>query len=168
MDLEADLSDGIDLPRPTEQSPAGVEGLREPIDRQHDGPAGKLCPRSRRKARDRRDQPSGIGMLRIGEHFLPRAELDENSFAHDADAVRDLRHHPEVMGDEQNARTTLSLKITDQAQDLGLRRDIQGRRGLVGNQEPGPQGKRHRNDASLPLAAGKLMRVGVVDLRRVG
>jgi hypothetical protein len=52
------------------------------------------------------------------------------------------------------------LELGQKVQDLRLDRDVERRRGLVGDQEVRPVGERHGDHHPLPLPAGKLVRIG--------
>src|SRR3546814_10531586 len=70
------------------------------------------------------------------------------------------------MGDEEDGHAVAPLDVLDERQDLRLRRHIEGRGRLVGDQQRRLQGERHGDHDALALAAGKLVRVGVVELLR--
>ena len=59
------------------------------------------------------------------------------------------------------------LQILQKLQDLRLDGDVEGGGRLVGDQEIGLVGERHRDHHALTLAAGKLVRVGAEPLARV-
>ncbi|MNL12538.1 hypothetical protein D3C87_1334100 [compost metagenome] len=63
------------------------------------------------------------------------------------------------MRDEQNARVVPFAQAVQQAQHLGLRRDVQRGGGLVGDDQRGLHRQRHRNHHPLTLAARQLMRI---------
>ena len=106
-------------------------------------------------------------VARLLEHLVARAELDQLAQAQHRDAVRDLRHHAEIVRDEEHAGAVFLLQFEDQLQDLRLRRDIQRRGRLVGDQQRGLEHQRHRDHDALALAAGELVRVGGDDALRV-
>ncbi len=87
---------------------------------------------------------------------------------HDHDAVRDLRHHAEIVSDEEHAHVSRSLHLTDQRQDLCLCGDIKSGRRLVRNQYVGLEHQCHRDHRALALSAGHLVRIRAVDRLRVG
>ncbi len=105
-----------------------------------------------RGARGREDIP-----LRAALHEFPRI--------HHHDAVGDLGHHAHIVGDEDDGRAVIAPELLDQAQDLGLDRDVERRGRLVGDQERRVAGERHGDHGTLAHAARELMRVAV-DLRR--
>ena len=76
----------------------------------------------------------------------------------------DFRHNPEIVGYEHHGGMVFFLQLTDQGKNLLLGGNVQGRGRLVGDQELGIQDQGHGDDNALPLPAGQLMRVGVVDL----
>ena len=71
----------------------------------------------------------------------------------------DLRHHAEVVGDEQHPRAVPRLQVADQPQDLRLRGDVERGGRLVGDEQRRLEHQRHRDHDALPLAAGELVRV---------
>src|SRR6266498_1332646 len=68
--------------------------------------------------RHRAEQAPGVGMLRPVEDVLGRAVLDRTTGVHHLDVVGQLRHHTEVVGDDDNGGVELTLKVPDQVQDL--------------------------------------------------
>ena len=61
-----------------------------------------------------------------------------------------------------------SHRLAHQLEDLGLDRHVEGRGGLVGDDERGPAGDGHGDHHPLAQAAGKLVREGLGPARRVG
>ncbi len=76
--------------------------------------------------------------------------------------------HAEVVRDQQQRHAALGHQVGDQVEDLALDRHVKRRRRLVGDQQVGPAGERHRDRDALPLAARELVRVGVDAPRGVG
>ena len=64
--------------------------------------------------------------------------------------VGHLGDDPQVVGDQHDRHPVALLEIEQQVEDLGLRRHVQRRRRLVGDQEPGIGGQRHRDHRPLP------------------
>jgi hypothetical protein len=77
---------------------------------------------------------------------------------HHRDALGHLGHDAEIMGDEKQAELQFAPEAIQQIQDLLLHSDVEGRCGLVGDQQPRPGGQRHGNHRGLTQAAGKLVR----------
>ncbi len=73
---------------------------------------------------------------------------------------------PEVVGDEDVGERELLLEVIEEIQHLRLDRDVQGRDGLVGDDQLRPECEGPRDPDPLPLAAGEFMREPVVVLRR--
>ena len=60
------------------------------------------------------------------------------------------------------------MQLADQREDLRLRRDVERRRRLVGDQQRGLEHQRHRDHDPLPLAARQLVRIRRHHPRRIG
>ena len=99
---------------------------------------------------------------------LVSLRLDHVAVPHDGDAVADLLHDGEVVGDEEHAHVVPRLKLPDQLQDFGLHGHVERGRRLVGDQEFRVVGDRHRDHHALPLPAGELMRILLEPRLRLG
>ncbi len=106
------------------------------------------------------EQQLGVFGLRAGEELLHRRGLDDLPGAHDGDAVGDLPHHRQIVGDEQHRHAALFLQPLEQGKDLPLQRDVERGGRLVGDQQLGIVGDGNGDHRPLALAAGKLVRVG--------
>ena len=62
----------------------------------------------------------------------------------------------------------LAADRREQLQDLRLNGGVERRGRLVGDQQVGISGQRHRDHDALDLAAGELVRIGGEPARRVG
>src|SRR3546814_6526191 len=71
------------------------------------------------------------------------------------------------MGDEEDRHAVAPLDVLDESQDLRLRRHVQRGGRLIGDQQGRLQSQRHRDHDALALAAGELMRIGVVERLRL-
>ncbi len=79
---------------------------------------------------------------------------------HHRDAVGDVAHHRQVVGDEDVGETRIALlQFLQQVDHLRLDRDIQRRDRLVQDQQVGVAGQGAGDADALALAAGELMRV---------
>ena len=107
-------------------------------------------------------------MLRRGEDLLDRPLLDDLAVVHDADHVGDAAHDAEIMGDEQQAHAEPGADFGQQRQDLRLHGDVERGGRLVGDQQIGLVGERHRDHDPLALAAGQLMRIARQPRFRLG
>jgi len=94
--------------------------------------------------------------------------LDQPPLTHDRDPVGDLGDDAHVMGDEEHGGAVIALQITDQRQDLLLRRHVERRGRLVGDQEFRLQHQRHRDHDALALAARQPVRIGGEDALDLG
>ena len=67
------------------------------------------------------------------EDLLHTALLHHVAAAHDGHTLAGLRHHAQVMGDQDDAHVTGLLQILQQVQNLCLNGHVQRGGGLVGN-----------------------------------
>src|SRR5436309_2356717 len=65
------------------------------------------------------------------------------------------------MGDDHHREVQFTLQIADFSEDPVLHDDVQGRRGLVRDDEVRLAGERHRDHRALLHPAGKLVRISV-------
>jgi hypothetical protein len=95
------------------------------------------------------------------EHLAGGARLDDAAGIHHRDAVAELRHHPEIVGDEQHRHAELPSQAVDEIEDLGLHGDVEGRGGLVRDEKVGLVRERDGDHHALALAAGELVRIAL-------
>ena len=124
---------------------------------------GRRCAR-RLKLRAALEQRLRIGVLRILEHRLCRTLLANLAIAHHDHVVGDFADHGQIVGDEQHRHLVLLLQVADEVEDLLLDGHVERRRRLVGDQELGLAGDRHRDHHPLLLAARHLERILVYAL----
>ncbi len=109
-------------------------------------------------------------MGRLAEYLAHRTVLHDPAEAHHRQALGHLRHHAEVVGDEQDAHAGTVLQLAHEAQDLRLHGHVQGGGGFVGDQQVRLAGHGHGDHHPLALAArqavGKLVDafLGIGDL----
>ena len=103
-------------------------------------------------------------MLRVLDHLLRRSLLDDATQVHDADTVRHVLNHRQVVADEQVGQPELSLQILHEVEDLRLDGHVQGRDRLVGDDQVRRQSQRTSKTDALELAARELVRVAIQDL----
>ena len=111
---------------------------------------------------------AGIRMLRSGKDSLDRPLLDDLALLHHADSVGELAHDAEVVGDEEHCHAEPRLQLLEKLEDLRLHGDVERGGRLVGDQEIGLVGERHRDHHALALAAGQLMRIALQPRLRLG
>ena len=126
---------------------AAVEGARAArIERaaragSRPGAASSLRSAARRStswpsAGNRAHEPRGVGMLRVVDHLLHRADLDDAARVHHRHAVGGLGDHAHVVRDQHHRRAVVAAQALQQRDDLRLDRDVERRGGLVGDDEP--------------------------------
>src|SRR5436309_2570593 len=69
------------------------------------------------------------------EHLLRLPDLDDLALAHDRDAGAGVRHHAEVVRDEQHRRPGLGGETEQQVEDLLLHGGVERRGRLVGDEQ---------------------------------
>jgi hypothetical protein len=106
-------------------------------------------------------QRARVGISRRGEHLLP-ARPPHLAMPHHHHLIGNLRHQPQIVGNKQHRHGMPLLQPRDQFHDLLLYRDVQRRGRLIGNQQLGLAGDRHRNHHALLLAAGQLARIASI------
>ena len=118
-------------------------------------------------ARHRRHERPRVGVAGALEDRSARTLLDDPPLVDDVDAVRELAHHAEVVGDEQHRRAVMLDELAHQLERLGLHRHVERGARLVGDEQRGLVGERHRDHHALVHPARKLEGVGVEDPVRV-
>ena len=119
--------------------------------------------RSRSRAVDRRhggQQRLGVGVVRAREDDLGGPELHQPAEVEDGDAVGDVAHDAEVVGDEEVRDPLLRLQLDEQVQDRRLHRDVERRGRLVADDELWIAGERARDREPLLEPARELARAG--------
>ncbi len=77
---------------------------------------------------------------------------------HHGNPMADTLDDRHVVADEQVGQPELLLQVEHEVDDLRLDRDVEGRDGLVGDDDLRVEGKRAGDAQALPLAAGEFMR----------
>ncbi len=95
----------------------------------------------------------------MGKNFRRRSHFDQAARVHHSDAVRHLRDHGKIVGDEQHRQRKFLAQLAEQVEHLRLDGDIERGRRLVGNQQRRPVHHGHGNHHPLPLPAGELVRI---------
>ena len=98
-------------------------------------------------------------MQRVLVELVGGRKLDDLAQIHHRDAVADVAHDREVVGDEQVGQPEVRLEVFEQVDDLRLDRHVERRDGLIGHDEGGLHGERAGDADPLPLAARELVRV---------
>src|ERR1044072_5566634 len=98
--------------------------------------------------------------------ILPRAKFDEATEIHHRDALADMRHHGEVMGDEDISEPEIALQLGEQIEHVAADRHVKRGHHLVAYDQFWAQRQRARNHYALLLAAGKLVRIARAEILR--
>ncbi len=108
------------------------------------------------------DQLAGIVLPGVGEEFRSGAALHHFAGVHHQHLIRHLRHHGEIVGDEDHRHLALALQIADQFEYLRLDGDIESGGGLVADDQLRLGNERHGDHHPLAHAAGEFMGIAVV------
>ena len=95
-------------------------------------------------------------MERTAEQHLAGPGLHDAPPVHDRDPRAEEPHHREVVGDEEVRKVVLALELAEEIQDLRLDRDVEGRDGLVEDDEARLGRERAGDRDALALPAGHL------------
>src|SRR6266545_2744737 len=107
--------------------------------------------------RHRAEQGSRVRMLGVVEQLPHWRPLDELTGIHHGDLVTHLRDDAQVVRHEDEGHAGLPLDVLEEVEILRLDRDVEVRRGLVGDDEARPAGEGDRPDDALAHAAAHLM-----------
>ena len=106
----------------------------------------------------RAQQVLGVGMLRVVQHVVDVALLDDDAVVHHRHPVGQPRDHGQVMADDQH-RGALAAQGFEQGQHLRLHGGVEGRGGFVGDQQTRVAGDGRSDQRPLAQATGQLIRV---------
>ena len=114
-----------------------------------------LCPG---RPRDGRQQRVRVRVTRRAVQVLDLGHLDDLAEVHHRDAVADVLHDREVVGDEEVGQAELALEVLEQVDDLRLDGDVERGDRLVADDELRVQRQGSGDADALALAAGELVR----------
>ena len=100
-------------------------------------------------------------MVRLTIERLPVRNLDHLAQVHNGNAIGDVLHDGQVVGDKQICGTELVLELLKKVQNLGLNGYVKCRDRLVADDQLWLQSERAGNADTLTLTAGELMRITV-------
>ncbi len=100
-------------------------------------------------------------MQRPGIELGTRRDLDDAAEIHHRDAMADMAHHGEIVGDEDVGEAEPLLQFLEQVHDLRLDRDVERRHRLVAEDQRRLQGQRAGDADALALSAREFMRIAV-------
>ena len=127
---------------------------------------GRITSPVRVRNKHRIDQKSCVWMKRILKKLLHRSGFADLSQKHDADPVRNMTHHREVVTDKQISQAPLRLQLSQQIQDLVLYRDVQGRNRFIADDQIRICRDGSRDPDPLPLSPRKLVGIAVEEFSR--
>ena len=109
---------------------------------------------------------TGIFLAGGLEDLPDRTDLDCLPLAHDHHMVREVAHHRQVVGDENEGNTHLPAELVEKSYHLCLHGNIEGGNGLIADDKFRLQRKRACDRNALALATGKLMWITAHMLRQ--
>src|SRR5215475_1510834 len=107
--------------------------------------------------RHRGQQGLGVGVPRRRENLPLVAKLHDLAKIHHGNPMGDVLNDREIVADEQQSQTQISLQLLQQVDNLRLDRDIERGNGLVAHDQVRLSSERTGNRDTLALAAGELM-----------
>ena len=106
-------------------------------------------------------KPLCVRRLRMTVHGICTAVFDDTPFLHYGQMVRHVLYDAKVVGNEQVCETVIFLKVVQKIQHLCLHGDVKGGNRFVAYYKRRLEHKGARYAYTLPLTAGKLVRVTV-------
>lgn len=97
-------------------------------------------------------QTASVFVTRIGHHLGGRPRLDDLPGVHHRDAMGELRHQGQVMGDEDHSESQFLAEVVQQFHHLLLHRHVEGRGRFVGDEQLRITGQRHSDKHTLALS----------------
>lgn len=98
-----------------------------------------------------------VGMQRRGIEVGGRGNFNDISKIHDGDSGGEVFDHAQVVGDEEVGEAELFLEVFEEVDDLRLDGDVEGREGLVADEEFGSEGKGSCNSDALTLPTAEFV-----------
>ena len=95
-----------------------------------------------------------IRMLRVGQDFGGRADLDDAPQIHDGDAVGEESGGRQIVGDVEDGDAAFVAQVAQQVEDFGADRHVEHRDRLVGDQQLRIEDQRAGDADALALPAG--------------
>jgi hypothetical protein len=116
------------------------------------------------RALDGRNGPEKAYGIRVHgkrQNLPSRPELNYSTRVHHRDVLSEIANHRHIVSDKDRRRAIVAAQSANRFQDVSLRTHIQPCRWLVQDDYRRPQGEGHRQDHTLLLTPGQLVRVGV-------
>src|SRR6266581_13120 len=109
--------------------------------------------------REGADQVLRVRMLRVLVDVPDGPALHDFPGVHDRHRVARLRHHTEVVRDQDHRKVELPLQALEQLEDLRLDHHVESGDWLVRDHDPRVASEGHRDHHALPHAAGEFVRI---------
>ena len=103
----------------------------------------------------RADEAPCVSLLGRREQGLGDADLDEPPLLEHRDAIGEVAHHREVVGDEEVGEAAPRPQFLQQPEDAGLHQHVERGCGLVEDHQLRAAGQRTGDRDALPLPAGE-------------
>ena len=116
--------------------------------------------------RRRLQQHARVRRARVAVKVIALRHLGDGTEVHDGDPVGQKADDREVVRDQQDGEAQTVSQVVEQLQDGRLHRHVEGRDGLVGDEQAWLDGQRPRDGDPLPLSTGELVGVAVEGLGR--
>ena len=116
---------------------------------------------------DRVEQRFGVRVERVRVEREDVRALDDSPGVHHVHPIAEAGCDTEVVGDQENADPALRNEVVEERKDTGLGRDVEGRGGLVRDQDLGVPAQRHRHHHALSHPSRELVRVRIDAGRRL-
>ena len=110
---------------------------------------------------DRREQGARVRVRRFGEQLVGIGEFDDLAEIHHGDAIRDVLHHGEIVGDEQIRKRELLSQVNQQVQHLRANRHVERRDRFVAHDELGVECNGASNTDALSLTTREFVRIAI-------
>ena len=98
-------------------------------------------------------------MHRRRQNLIDRSFFDDLAVFHDDDVIAELTRERQVVGDQHERHGVLVTQTCQQHQDVALRRNIQGRRRFVSDEDARLRIERRRDSDALPHATREFVRI---------
>jgi D-alanyl-D-alanine dipeptidase len=103
---------------------------------------------------NRAEQASGVGVRRSFKERAHGSGFDDSSGIHHRHPVADAAHHSKVVRDKEHGKSKALSQLCQQFENLRLYRNIERRRGLVGDEQRRAVDDCHGDHDPLALASG--------------
>ncbi len=107
-----------------------------------------------------------VRVKRLGEERPAWGNFHDFAEIHHSDAVADVLHDREVVGDKEVGQSEIALEVLHKIDNLGLDRDVESGHRFIAYEKAGIERQCARNADALPLTAGEFVRIALGVLPR--